>query len=165
MRRVDARRVKIHRSYTIEEVVRCLGVHKNTVRRWLKSGLPAIDARRPTLIHGAALRSYLEDLRRARRQPCRQGELFCFRCRHPRAPAGGMLDYLPFSSIFGNLRGICGTCDSLIHRRVALSKISDVAGNSDVAFPQGQKPLGDSNAPSLNGDFQGPRHNLEDKQR
>ena len=101
MRRVDARRVKIHRSYTIEEVVRCLGVHKHTVRRWLKAGLPAIDARRPTLIHGAALRSYLEDSRRARRQPCGQGELFCFRCRHPRAPAGGILDYLPISSISG----------------------------------------------------------------
>ena len=120
MRRVDARRVKIHRSYTIEEVARCLGVHKNTVSRWLKSGLPAIDARRPTLIHGAALRNYLEDLRRARRQPCRQGELFCLRCRRPQAPAAGMLDYLPISATSGNLRGICGACGSLIHLRGAL---------------------------------------------
>ena len=29
-----ARRVKVHRSYTVEEAARTLGIHKNTVRRW-----------------------------------------------------------------------------------------------------------------------------------
>src|SRR6478735_5376453 len=47
MRRANGRRVKIHLSYSIEEAARCVGVHKNTVRRWLSSGLSAIDARRP----------------------------------------------------------------------------------------------------------------------
>ena len=60
MRRANGRRVKIHLSYSIEETARCVCVHKNTVRRWLSSGLSAIDARRPALIHGSKLRAFLE---------------------------------------------------------------------------------------------------------
>ena len=36
VRRFNPRRVKIHRNYTVEEVARLFGVHKNTVRDWLK---------------------------------------------------------------------------------------------------------------------------------
>ncbi len=36
------RLVKIHRSYTVEDAARCLAVHKNTVRRWIKAGLPTV---------------------------------------------------------------------------------------------------------------------------
>jgi hypothetical protein len=42
-------------TYTVEEAARTLGVHKNTVRAWLKRGLPTIDAERPTLILGREL--------------------------------------------------------------------------------------------------------------
>ena len=46
------RLLKIHRSYTVEEVASVLDVHRNSVRNWLRSGLDAIDQRRPTLILG-----------------------------------------------------------------------------------------------------------------
>ena len=39
-RRHNDRRVKINRSYTIPEVAQLLGVHKHTVSRWIKAGLP-----------------------------------------------------------------------------------------------------------------------------
>jgi Helix-turn-helix domain len=163
VRRVNGRRIKLHRSYTIDEAARCLRVHKNTVRRWLASGLAMIDGRRPILIHGVVLRTFLAAERNSRRQRCGPGELFCLRCRAPRAAAAQMLDYLPITNGSGNLRGICNTCSSLIHRRVALGKISEVAGNCDVAFPQGYERLGDSHVPSLNGDFRDQA--LEDEQR
>jgi predicted DNA-binding protein (UPF0251 family) len=37
------RLVKIHRIYTVEDAARCLAVHKNTVRRWIKAGLPTVS--------------------------------------------------------------------------------------------------------------------------
>ena len=58
------RLLKIHRSYTVEEVASVLDVHRNSVRNWLRSGLDAIDQRRPTLILGSVLASFLK----ARRQ-------------------------------------------------------------------------------------------------
>ena len=36
------RLVKIHRSYTVEEASILLGVHRNTVREWIKRGLTPI---------------------------------------------------------------------------------------------------------------------------
>jgi hypothetical protein len=51
-RHPNPRLVKIHRSYTVEEVARNLRKHKNTVRAWIKQGLRPIDGRRPTLFTG-----------------------------------------------------------------------------------------------------------------
>ena len=84
MKRLNPRRVKVHRSYTVEEVARLFGVHKTTVRGWLKAGLPRIDGRRPILILGRELAGFLHARRDRRRQRCRSGELYCFRCRAPR---------------------------------------------------------------------------------
>ena len=38
-RHPNYRLVKIHHSYTVEEIARLFGSHRNTVRRWLKLGL------------------------------------------------------------------------------------------------------------------------------
>ena len=47
VRRFNPRRVKVHRSYTVDEVARMFEAHKNTVRAWLRDGLKPIDQRRP----------------------------------------------------------------------------------------------------------------------
>lgn len=148
-RRFNPRRAKIHRSYTVEEAARLFGVHKQTVRNWLAAGLPALKSKKPHLIHGSELQAFLAKRRQALKQKCRPGELFCLRCRSPKCPAGDMLDYLPMSLVSGNFRGICPTCNGLIHRRVSLSKIDAAKGNCIVAYPHGQQPLIDTSTPSL----------------
>jgi excisionase family DNA binding protein len=96
--------VKIHRNYTVEEVARLFGCHKNSVRRWIKSGLPVLDDRRPMLIHGSDLRAFLESQRKKSKQRCKPGQLYCVACREPKAPAGSIVDYIPATSSSGNLR-------------------------------------------------------------
>ena len=137
-RRYNPRRAKIHRSYTVAEVARLYGVHRQTVRNWIKAGLPTLTETLPHLILGQALREFLTLRRQRAKRPCGVGELFCLRCRAPRCPAGDMLDYMPFTPLSGNLRGICPSCDALIHRRVELAKIESVRGRCEVSFPQAQ---------------------------
>jgi Helix-turn-helix domain len=151
-RRINPRRVKIHRTYTIEEAARLFEAHKNTIRRWLKEGLLAIDANRPTLIHGRDLAAFLDTRRRQSRQACGPGRIYCVKCRGPKEPAGGMADYIPMWPTSGNLRGICPACHTLIHRRVSLAKLDQVRGSLDVTFPHPDRRIGESTVPSLNCD-------------
>jgi hypothetical protein len=132
VKRLNPRRVKVHRSYTVEEAARLFRVHKNTVRGWLKLGLQPIDSRRPILILGRQLASFLHMRRERSRQRCRSGQLYCFRCRSPRASAGRMAEYLPLTPSSGNLRAICAYCGTRMYRRVSLYKLAAVAGDMQV---------------------------------
>jgi hypothetical protein len=86
-RRINPRLIRLHRSYSIEDAAFSLGVHKNSVRGWIRNGLPVMDRTRPLLMHGDELRAYLEAKRKAAQCPCTPGTLYCLKCRKPRGPA------------------------------------------------------------------------------
>ena len=153
MKRLNARRVKIHRSYSVDEVARLFRVHKNTVRIWIKAGLPTIDGRRPTLILGRELVRFLHERRQRIRQRCTPGQLYCVRCRAPRYPAPRAAEYFPITASSGNLKARCGACGALTWRRVSLGSLAVAAGDLQVLFPQGQQRIIDTASPSLNSDF------------
>jgi len=153
VKRLNPRRVKIHRNYTVEEAAMLLGVHKNTVRAWFKAGLDPIDHRRPTLILGRQLSSFLHARREARRQRCRAGQFYCVRCRAPRTSAASKAWYLPITTVSGNLSGICSDCGTRMYRRVALHKIAVVAGDLHVTMPQAQQHIDEGASPSQHSDL------------
>lgn len=135
-RRADPYSVKINRSYTASELAERLGVHKNTVRHWQAMGLAPIDLCRPVLFHGAAIREFLIGRKQGRKRPCPPGTLYCFRCRDPRAPALGMVDYVELKPGSGNLRALCGVCEAIMHRRVRRAALAAVMPGIDVQFGQ-----------------------------
>src|SRR5262245_65852166 len=106
-RRPNPRLVKIHRSYSVEEIARLLGLHRNTVRNWLKQGLPAIDDRRPMLVLGRELSRFLHERRQKAKQKCGPGQIYCIACRAPKSPAGKMAECIQTGPQTGKLRGIC----------------------------------------------------------
>lgn len=134
-RHPNPRLVKIHRNYTVEEVARLLDVHKNTVREWVKKGLPTIDDKRPMLILGRDLSAFLQARRTKNKRPCQPGEIYCVRCRAPKAPAGNMVEYEPVTEKLGNLFAICPDCDSGINRRVSLVKLEQIRGQMEITMP------------------------------
>ena len=73
-RRPNPRLAKIHRNYTVEEIASLYGVHKNTVRQWIKDGLPTSDHRRPLLVLGRDLAEFLHNKRRKNKRTCKPGE-------------------------------------------------------------------------------------------
>jgi hypothetical protein len=132
------RLVKIHRNYTVEEIALLFGKHKNTVRAWVKAGLPRCDSDRPILILGSELADYLKALRTKNKRPCLPGEIYCVRCRAPKRPALDMADYKPITDNFGNLEGICPDCNGMIYRRASLAKLPLIRGNLDITNTEAQ---------------------------
>ncbi|MGA9070670.1 MAG: helix-turn-helix domain-containing protein [Terracidiphilus sp.] len=152
-RRPNYRLVKIHRNYTVEEVACLFGTHKNTVRAWVKAGLPTCDRKRPILILGCELAEYLKARRTKNKRPCQPGEIYCVRCRAPKQPAGDMAEYEPITEKFGSLKGICPDCDGMIYRRASRAKLSAIQGNLDISFSEPEPRVSESNLPIVNSDF------------
>lgn len=122
-RRISGVRVKANRSYTVEEAAEAIESSPQTVRSWLKKGLPAMVSQRPTLIMGWALKEYIAQTAAKRRSPLRNGEFFCLVCKLPRGPALGMTDYHALSQKHGLLRALCEVCEGSCTRLVSASAL------------------------------------------
>jgi hypothetical protein len=152
-RHPNPRLAKIHRNYTVAEVASLYGIHKNTVREWIKRGLATSDDRRPFLILGRDLVAFLQTRRTKNKQPCQPGQIYCVRCRAPKAPAGDMADYEAVTETLGNLIAICSDCETLMYRRVNLAKLAQIRGKLDITMPQALRHIDESAQPSVNSDL------------
>ena len=151
-RRANPQRIKLHRSYSIAELEKRLGVHKNTVRLWRLAGLKPIDATRPVLFQGEAVKAFLAKRNASRKRPCSPGTLFCFRCREPRRPANGALDYEAVMPLSGNLRAQCEACGAMMHQRIRRADLAAKMPGLHVQIREAPARIGGSPSPSYNCD-------------
>lgn len=117
-RNPPAHRVKVGTCYEVAEIATLLGVHRNTVRHWVRGGLRPLDNQRPMVIHGSELRGFLMARKQRRRVKCAPGEMYCFRCRQPRTPWEGATEVRPVTSKLAQVIAICGICEGLMHRMI-----------------------------------------------
>ena len=153
-RRINPRAVKLHQSYSVPELAACLGVHKNTVGHWQRDGLKPIDGRRPALFQGTIVRAFLSARNASRKRPCSPGTLYCFRCREPRPPAPGIVYFLSINSKSGNIRAICATCETVMHRRTSKDALATILPGCVIQFVEALPRLSGSPPPSLNCDLE-----------
>lgn len=132
-RHPNPRLIKIHRSYSVDEAARTLKVHKNTVRRWLKQGLPKIEGKGLTLICGPILRAFLEAKRQRAKRPCPAGFIYCLRCREPRRPEGREVHLTCTSQTVGNLTGRCSVCGTRMNRRINITRLESAIGDISLS--------------------------------
>jgi DNA-binding XRE family transcriptional regulator len=152
-RRPNWRGVRRHRSYSVDEAARTVDVSKGTVRRWTKTGLPAITDRKPTLILGSDLIDFIKS-RRQPKQRCQLDECYCFACRAPRRPAFNEVEYVPLTSTSGNLRALCIKCSTVMHKRVSTAILAVLGAIVSVTIKQADKPISKSDGPCLNDNFE-----------
>lgn len=139
-RRTGWRAVKSHESYTVEEAARNQGVDKRTVRRWRKSGLPALTEKKPCIILGGDLVDFLK-ARKQPKQTCKPEECYCFKCRAPRKAAFREAEYKPITPTNGQLIALCGECTTLMHKRVSLATLEALKGILHITIRQQAKPI------------------------
>lgn len=152
-RHPNPRLAKIHRNYYVGEIADLYGVHRNTVREWIKRGLPTSDQTRPFLILGRDLVAFLQARRVKNKRPCQPGEFYCVRCRAPKAPAGDMVEYRPMTETLGKLIAICPDCNAIMNRLASLAKLEQIRGCLDITIPQALRHIGESNQPGVNSDL------------
>lgn len=127
--------VKLHHTYTLAEAGKALGICKATVADWIKAeGLPTIDKKRPILIKGAELRTFLQTRRAWVKQPLKAGQLYCLKCREPRQPLGEVADYRAISETAGRLEAICPVCERMMYRTTSRAKLDSAKGKLAVTF-------------------------------
>jgi hypothetical protein len=117
--------IKATYSYDTNEIAKLFHILRNTVRQWFKAGLAPIDERRPVLVHGSVLKKFLAQRQEGRRRKCAPDELFCFRCRAPRRPWGGLVDVVQRTKRISKLRAICCVCETEMHQTIRPSDLSN----------------------------------------
>ncbi len=152
-RHPNHRLLKIHRNYTVEEIARLFGFHKNTVRHWVREGLATIDDRRPMLIIGKVLAEFLKARRIKNKQTCKPGQLYCVRCRAPKSPAGNMADYTPITEKFGRLIAICPDCNRIMNKNISMARIGEFRGKMDISLPEADRRIVERGNPSVESDL------------
>jgi len=149
-RKPDPRRIKIHRIYTPAEAAERLGMHTQSVLRWIKSGaLDADRSKRPWLIEGAVLRAFLEARRTEGRCRLRPEQLYCLPCREPRVPDGRMADFRLATPVTGMLVGLCPGCGRLMHKRMRRADVEGVRAHLDVTIQKAQPRIVGGASPSV----------------
>jgi len=133
---------KVHRSYTVEEVALRFGVHKRTVRNWIKKGLSVCDDKRPLLILGSDLRQFLKQQRQEYKRTCKPCELYCFKCREPRLPDQNTLEFIEETSTKGRVIAACSVCNSRLNKYFSLKNITSIQRDLAVILPLQHKHIG-----------------------
>lgn len=136
VRRANPQRVKLHRIYSTSELATCCGVHKNTVRHWQAKGLEPISTIRPILFEGETVRAFLAKRNASRKRPCPPGTIYCFKCRQPRPPALGMVEFVQGKTTTGDLSALCGDCGTVMHRRASMASIGAIMPTLEVQIRQ-----------------------------
>jgi hypothetical protein len=131
-RRYPVNWIKQSASYDAGEIAKLFGIHPNSVRHWLKGGLKPIDDRRPVLVHGSTLKTYLSEKQEAKRQKCGPGEFYCFRCRAPRKPWANMADAAPHTEKIIKLTALCSVCETKMHRTIRRADLPKFAALIEI---------------------------------
>lgn len=147
--RFNTSRIRGNYSYTVPEICRLFGIHKNTVRDWFRKGLTKIDAQRPSLVHGVVLKAFLDERRQSRQKKCATDEFYCFRCRLPRRAMGNLADIKIRTQKTVMLTGLCEACETPLRKVQSAKALSVIFQTFDIPRQQ-QTDIRETLSPSLN---------------
>lgn len=122
-RRYNLSRIRENYTYSVEEIVELFGIATMTVFRWIADeGLDRLPNSKKYFVHGSKLRKFLECKNGKNKKPCKDGEIYCCKCRNPQLPIRSSLKTQ--SILNGTIRvlGKCDVCSTMMNKVVSGKK-------------------------------------------
>ena len=136
MKKFNVNRVRKNLCYSVFDICRLLEVHKNTVREWIRKGLPTLDQQRPLMIHGQDLKTILNQRPQSQKRKCKANEFYCLKCKCPRTSMGNLVDVEKRNEKMMMLKGLCSVCETSVFKLQAQKNIQKVAAVFDLSQQQ-----------------------------
>jgi hypothetical protein len=108
--------ISVRKSYEVREITRLLDRSPDTVRGWIKEGLPVLPGSKPRLIDGAELKAWLQAKWAKRKKSCAINQLHCCKCRNSREPDPASVKTEPVTAKTVMIRAKCGTCGTAMQQ-------------------------------------------------
>jgi hypothetical protein len=70
----------------VDDISLTLGIHPQTIRQWIRNGLPTIDEGKPSLIWGECLKRHIHKMNDALAVATAFDEFYCFHCHKSHMP-------------------------------------------------------------------------------
>jgi hypothetical protein len=115
-RKPDMRRIRPSATYTIPQLARAVERRVETVRRWHREGMPALNDTQPLIFDGAEVKEWLRRKWSSRKQRCAKNEAYCTKCRVPRRFATGTTQLTAMNEKMAMIRGSCDVCGTPMNR-------------------------------------------------
>ena len=121
-------------AYDLDEVCSLfadLGLHIQTVRKWVKDGLKTIDGGKPALIYGNDLIGYLK--RQNNKNKCKTAfdQMYCFKCQDARPIIKGKVT-IEKKENFLMVCGQCRTCKIKMFKNYKMDDYQKIRRSFDV---------------------------------
>lgn len=129
----DPTRARRHWIYSRDDIIELFSVSESTITNWVGIGLPPIDAKRPQLFAGYAIRKFLTNRRWRHGRVPKQGRLFCPDCAGFKPVQRKSISYRAIGLGCFRLTGKCTDCDSLLEVTVPVTtypEIYDASANT-----------------------------------
>ena len=123
--RYSLKSIRRNYTYSVPEIAELYDITPDTVFRWIRDqGLIRIPHSKKYFVHGSNLETFLEKLNGKNKRPCKDGEIFCFRCRKPQNPKPASLEFkvLPNKTI--RVLAECSVCGTRMNTSVSAKKWS-----------------------------------------
>ena len=117
------KRVRYWYAYNIDDICTLfsdLGLHPQTVRKWIKNGLKTMDAGKPALVYGYDLIAYLKKNNSANKCKTAFDEMYCMGCQDAR-PVFQSKIAIEQKAKFLQVQGACRTCKKSMFESYKLS--------------------------------------------
>ncbi len=107
------------RSYTVEKlcnVYQDKKLHAQTIRGWVNSGELEVISKKPIIIYGAVIKSFLEQRNKALKKTLDFDQIKCVRCKQSSSPKNKEITI--YQNKNGSLKaiGFCQVCDNEISK-------------------------------------------------